>query len=56
MAAFVNEDATRLFAVGETVSRENSVIDITGNNIEREMLRMISEHTELPNIDMSIFC
>ena len=28
--------------------REDSVIDITGTDIEREMLSMISEHTELP--------
>ena len=50
MAAFVNENAARLFAVSEPEIREDSVIDITGTDIEREMLGIISEHTELPNI------
>ena len=42
--------AARLFAVNEPESREDSVIDITGTDIGREMLSMISEDTELPNI------
>ena len=50
MTAFVNEDAARLFAVSEPESREDSVIDITGTDIERKILSMISEDTELPNI------
>ena len=35
MTAFVNENAARLFAVSEPETRENSVIDITGTDIER---------------------
>ena len=54
MTAFVNEDAARLFAVTEPESRD-SVIDITGTDIEREMLSMISEDTELPNISLISF-
>ena len=50
MTAFVNEDAARLFAVSEPELREDSVIDIIGTDIERELLSMISEDTELPNI------
>ena len=50
MTAFVNENAARLFAVSEPETREDSVIDITGTDIEREMLSMISEDTELPKI------
>ena len=50
MTAFVNEDAARLFAVSEPESRDDSVIKITGTDFEREMLSMISEDTELPNI------
>ena len=50
MSAFVNEDAARLFAVSEIDTRSDSVIDITGTDIEREMLSMISENTDLPNI------
>ena len=50
MTAFVNENAASLFAVSEPESREDLVIDITGTDIEREMLSMISENTELPNI------
>ena len=50
MTAIVNGDAARLFAVSEPESREGSVIDITGTDIEREILSMISEDTELPNI------
>ena len=49
MTAFVNEDAVRLFAVSESEIREESVIDITGTDIGKEMLSMISEHTELPS-------
>ena len=49
-AAFVNEDAARMFTVSEPESKEDSVIDITVTDIEREMLSMISEDTELPNI------
>ena len=55
MTAFVNEDAARLFAVSEPESREDSVIDITGTDIEREMLSMISENTELRNISPNSF-
>ena len=50
MTAFVNGDAARLFAVSEPESREDSVIDILGTDIEREMLSKISEDTELPHI------
>ena len=50
MTTFVNADAARLFAVSEPESSEYSVIDITGTDIEKEMLRMISEDTELPNL------
>ena len=50
MTPFANEDAARLFAVSEPESREDFVIDITGTDFEREMLSMISEDTELPNI------
>ena len=50
MTAFVKENAARLFAVSEPETREDSVIDITGTDIERELLSMISENTELPNI------
>ena len=50
MTAFVKEDAARLFAVSEPESREDSVIDITGTDVGREMLSMISEDTQLPNI------
>ena len=42
--------AARLVAVSEPEIREDSVIDITGTDLEREMLSMISEHTEMPNI------
>ena len=35
MIAFVIENAARLFAVSEPETRENSVIDITGTDIER---------------------
>ena len=55
MTAFVNEDAARLFAVCEPESREDSVIDITGTDIEREMLSRISEDTELLNISPILF-
>ena len=34
MLAFVNEDAARLFAVSETVSREDSFIDVIGADID----------------------
>ena len=50
MTAFVNEDAVRLIAVSESEKGEDSVIDITVTDIEREMLSMISEHTKLPKI------
>ena len=50
VAAFVNEDAARFFAVSEPESSEESVIDITGTDIKRKMQSMISEDTELPNI------
>ena len=50
MTAFVNESAARLFTVSETEAREDSVIDITGTDIEREMLSIVSENTDLPNI------
>ena len=50
MTAFVSGDAARLFVVSEPESREDSVINITGTDIEREILSMISEDTELPNI------
>ena len=50
MTAFENEDAARLFAVSEPESREDSVIDITGTDIERKMLSLISVDPELPNI------
>ena len=40
MTAFVDEDAFRLFAVSEPEMREDSVIDSTGTEIEREMLSM----------------
>ena len=43
LTAFVNENAARLFAVSESDTREDSVIDITGTDIEREMLSMISQ-------------
>ena len=56
MTAFVDENAARLFAVSESDTREDSVIDIAGTDFEREMLSMISENTELPNISpISIF-
>ena len=55
LTAFVNEDAARLFAVSEPEIRKVSVIDITGTDIERKMLSMISEHTELPNISPILF-
>ena len=48
MLAFVNEDAATLFAVSETVSREDSFIDVIGTDIEREILSKITENTELP--------
>ena len=50
MTAFVNGDAARLFAVSDPESREDSVIIISGTDIKKEMLSMISEDTELPNI------
>ena len=50
MTAFVNEEAATLFAVSEYEIREASVIDITGTYVEREMLSMISDYTELPSI------
>ena len=50
LAAFVNGDVARLFVVSEPESRQDSVIDIIGTDIEREMLSMISEETELSNI------
>ena len=49
MTASVTEDAVRFFAVSESEIREDSVTDITNTDIEREMLSMISEHTELPS-------
>ena len=49
MTAFIIEDTARLFAISESEIREDSVIDITGTDIEREMLSMISEQTELPS-------
>ena len=55
MLAFVNEDATRLFAVSETVSREDSFIDVIGTEIEREILSTIIENTELPDFSLSSF-
>ena len=55
MLAFVNEDAARLFAVSETVSREDSFIDVIGTDIEREILSTITENTELPDFSLSSF-
>ena len=55
MLAFVNEDAARLFAVSETVSREDSFIDVVGTDIEREILSTITENTELPDFSLSSF-
>ena len=55
MLAFVNEDAARLFAVRETVSREDSFIDVTETDIEREILSTITENTELPDFSLSSF-
>ena len=54
MLAFVNEDAARLFAVSETVSREDSFIDVIGNDIG-EILSTITENTELPDFSLSSF-
>ena len=55
MVAFVSEDAARLFAVNEMVSREDSFIDVTGTDIEREILSTITENTELPDFSLSSF-
>ena len=55
MLAFVNEDAARLFAVSEIVSKEDSFIDVTGTDIERELLSTITENTELPDFSLSSF-
>ena len=55
MLAFVTEDAARLFAVSETVSREDSFIDVIGTDIEREILSTITENTELPDFSLSSF-
>ena len=55
MLAFVNEDAARLFAISETVSREDSFIDVIGTDIEREILSTITENTELPDFSPSSF-
>ena len=50
ITAFVIEDVARLFAVSDSEIGEDFVLDISGTDIEREMLSMISEHTELPRI------
>ena len=55
MLAFVNEDAARLFAVSETVSREDSFIDVIGTDIERDILSTKPENTELPDFSFSSF-
>ena len=55
MLAFVNEDSASLFAVSETVSREDSFIDVVGTDIEREILSTITENTELPDFSLSSF-
>ena len=36
MTAFVKKDAARFFAVSESEIREDSVIDITGTDIEKK--------------------
>ena len=55
MLALVNEDAAKLFAVSETVSREDYFIDVIGTDIEREILSTITENTELPDFSLSSF-
>ena len=53
--ASVNEDAARLFAVSEPASREVSLVDVAGTDIESETLSTITEHTELPDLSYSSF-
>ena len=55
MLAFVNKDAARLFAVSETMLKEDSFIDVIGTDIEREILSTITENTELPDFSFSSF-
>ena len=55
MTDFDSKDAAIMFEVSESEVREDSVIDIIGTDMEREMMSMISEHTELPSMSTISF-